>query len=214
MRYIASNAKDKSDSSWILRAGIWTSGALQYDLTGLTKGVQYDLQVRALNADGKGLWSDVFNGHTTPLPPHPPANLAVKPRDLGLGVVWNEPAFPGGVPITHYDVRHIESDATPTEKDSDTNWTTHLGVGTASGDMFTYNIPNLTNGVSYDVQALATNENFTGDWSDTVVATPNVQNVNPAFPTTEDGMRSVLEDAEVGDDVGSRWPPATSTATR
>ena len=103
LRYIASNAADKSHSYWTLNTGIWLAGNLDYDLTGLTRGVEYDLQVRAVSDDGAGLWSDVFNGNTTALPPDPPANLSVNPRDLGLGVVWNEPAFTGGELIT--DVR-------------------------------------------------------------------------------------------------------------
>ena len=79
-----------------------------------------------MSADGAGLWSDVFNGHTTALPPGPPANLSVNPRDLGLGVVWNEPAFTGGLPITRYDLRHIASDATDK---ADNFWVEHSASG-------------------------------------------------------------------------------------
>ena len=123
LRHIASNAADKSHSNWTLNTDIWSAGVLSYDLTGLTRGVEYDLQVRAVSADGAGLWSDVFNGNTTALPPGPPANLSVNPRDLGLGVVWTEPAFTGGELITRYDLRHIASDAT--NKDDDNAWTEH-----------------------------------------------------------------------------------------
>ena len=35
----------------------WTSGALQYTITGLTNGTEYDVQVRALNSNGDGTWS-------------------------------------------------------------------------------------------------------------------------------------------------------------
>ena len=84
LRHISSNAADKSHSNWTLNTGIWSAGVLSYDLTGLTRGVEYDLQVRAVSADGAGLWSDVFNGNTSPLPPGPPANLSVNPRHLGL----------------------------------------------------------------------------------------------------------------------------------
>ena len=110
LRHIASNAADKSHSNWTLDTDIWSAGNLDYVLTGLTRGVEYDLQVRAVSADGAGLWSDVFNGNTTALAPGPPANLSVNPRDLGLGVVWTEPAFTGGELITRYDLRHIASD--------------------------------------------------------------------------------------------------------
>ena len=200
LRYIKSNAADKSHSYWTLNTGIWLAGNLDYVLTGLTKGVEYDLQVRAVSADGAGLWSDVFNGNTTALKPGPPANLSVNPRDLGLGVVWTEPALSGGELITDYDLRHIAS--TATNKDVVGAWTEHTNVGTASGDTFTHNIDGLTNGVSYDVQGRATNSFDTSDWSSSVLGTPHVQNTDAAFPATENGMRSVLEDSEVGDRVG------------
>ena len=200
LRHIASNAADKSHSNWTLGTDIWGSGVLSYDLTGLTRGVEYDLQVRAVSADGAGLWSDVFNGNTTALAPGPPANLSVNPRDDGLGAVWNEPAFTGGELITRYDLRHIASDAT--NKDVDSAWTEDRDVGIANGDLFTHNIENLTNGVSYDVQARATTSVDTSDWSSSVLGTPHVQNTDAAFPATENGMRSVLEDSEVGDRVG------------
>ena len=199
LRYIASDAADKSHSNWTLNTGIWSAGNLSYNLTGLTRGVEYDLQVRAVSAGGAGLWSDVFNGNTTPEPPDPPANLSVSPRDLGLGAVWNEPAFTGGLPITQYDLRHIASDATDK---ADNFWVEHLGVGTASGDTFTHNIEILTNGVSYDVQARATSSAGTSEWSSSVLGTPHVQNTAPAFPS-ETGVREVSEHAEVDDRVGS-----------
>ena len=86
-----------------------------------------------MSADGAGLWSDVFNGNTSPLPPGPPANLSVNPRDLGLGVVWNEPAFTGGLPITEYDLRHIASDATDKDVDNFVGGTPrHRGRATAT----------------------------------------------------------------------------------
>ena len=199
LRHISSNAADKSHSNWTLRTDIWSAGNLDYVLTGLTGGVEYDLQVRAVSADGAGLWSDVFNGNTSPLPPGPPANLSVNPRDLGLGVVWNEPALSGGLPVTEYDLRHIRS--TATDK-ADNFWMEHLDVGIANGDLFTHNIDGLTNGFSYDVQARATTTAGTGEWSSSVLGTPHVQNTDAAFPATENRMRSVLEDSEVGDRVG------------
>ena len=200
LRHIASNAADKSHSNWTLGTDIWSAGNLDYVLTGLTRGVEYDLQVRAVSADGAGLWSAVFNGHTTPLPPGPPANLSVNPRDLGLGAVWNEPALSGGLPVIRYDLRHIRSDATDK---ADNFWVEHSDVGTANGDLFTHNIDGLTNGFSYDVQARATTSAGTGEWSSSVLGTPHVQNTDAAFPATESRMRSVLEDSEVGDRVGT-----------
>ena len=152
-----------------------------------------------MSADGAGLWSDVFNGHTTALAPDPPANLSVNPRDLGLGVVWTEPDFTGGELITRYDLRHIAS-TQPTRRRQRVDRTQRRRD--ANGDTFTHNIGSLTNGVSYDVQARATSSAGTSEWSSSVLGTPHVQNTDAAFPATENGMRSVLEDSEVGDRVG------------
>ena len=201
LRHISSNAADKSHSNWTLNTGIWSAGSLSYVLTGLTRGVEYDLQVRAVSADGAGLWSDVFNGHTTALAPDPPANLSVNPRDDGLGVVWTEPDFTGGELITDYDLRHIAS--TATNKDVDSAWTEHDVAVVAQLDTYSYNIESLTNGVSYDVQARATSSAGTSEWSSSVLGTPHVQNTAPVFPPSETGVREVLENAEVGDRVGT-----------
>ena len=145
LRYISSNAADKSHPNWTLNTGIWLAGSLSYNLTGLTEGVEYDLQVRAVSADGAGLWSDVFNGNTTALRPRPPANLSVNPRDRELGAVWNEPAFTGGLPITQYDLRHIASDRNQQRRRQLRGPNTPTS-GRRVATLFTHNIDGLTNG--------------------------------------------------------------------
>ena len=57
LRHIRSDAADKSDANWTTLSAIWTTGALSYELTGLDRGRSYDLQVRAVNASGAGVWS-------------------------------------------------------------------------------------------------------------------------------------------------------------
>ena len=54
LRYIRSDVPNKVDANWTLQEDIWSSGALQYDLSGLTNGVEYDVQVRAVNVFGDG----------------------------------------------------------------------------------------------------------------------------------------------------------------
>ena len=44
---------------------IWSSGALQYELTGLQRDTSYKVEVRAVNANGDGPWSDPTSGATT-----------------------------------------------------------------------------------------------------------------------------------------------------
>ena len=51
LRYIESAASDKSDVNWTVVDNAWTagSGALSYQIAGLTDGTQYDVQVRAVS---------------------------------------------------------------------------------------------------------------------------------------------------------------------
>ncbi len=62
VRYIRSDATDKADANWTVLDNAWTSGALQYTITGLTNGVEYDVQVRAENSAGPGPWSATETG--------------------------------------------------------------------------------------------------------------------------------------------------------
>jgi hypothetical protein len=41
-----SDVQDRSDASWTVEEDVWSSGALEYTLDGLTNGDRYDLQVR------------------------------------------------------------------------------------------------------------------------------------------------------------------------
>ena len=63
LRHIESAATDKSAANWTVEEDVWTgSGPLEYTLSGLTNGVQYDVQVRAVNAAGDGAWSATAAG--------------------------------------------------------------------------------------------------------------------------------------------------------
>jgi titin len=64
LRYILSDVQDRSDASWTVEEDVWSSGALEYTLDGLTNGDRYDLQVRAVNEAGNGPWS-ATSRHTT-----------------------------------------------------------------------------------------------------------------------------------------------------
>ena len=63
LRHIESAASDKSDANWTVVEDIWTGpGPLRYILTGLTNGIQYDVQVRAVSSAGDGAWSATATG--------------------------------------------------------------------------------------------------------------------------------------------------------
>ena len=51
LRYIKSSAADKSDASWTVVKDVWTAGAggdLEHNIFGLSSGIGYDVQVRAV----------------------------------------------------------------------------------------------------------------------------------------------------------------------
>ena len=59
LRHIETDDDETVDPNWTVVEDVWTtgSGALEYTLTGLTVGTEYDIQVRAVNAVGDGTWS-------------------------------------------------------------------------------------------------------------------------------------------------------------
>ena len=65
LRYIRNDATDKADDKWSEVIGAWSSGDLEYTISGLTNGVAYDVQVRAVNGIDAGPWSARRTG--TPL---------------------------------------------------------------------------------------------------------------------------------------------------
>ncbi len=176
LRYIRSDAPDKSDANWTVRDSVWSSGALRYPLSGLTNGVEYEVQVRAENSVGEGPWSPARTD--TPLTtPGAPSIESVTPGDETLTVVWSAPASDGGRDITGYDLRYIRSDA---PDKADANWTEQYSIWTSGA--LRYPLPGLINGVDYDVQLRAVNALGGGSWSGTGAGTPLT---TPGAPTID-----------------------------
>ena len=58
VRHIETSADETDDANWTVVDDAWTSGALEYAVTGLTNGTEYDVQVRAVDVDDvDGAWS-------------------------------------------------------------------------------------------------------------------------------------------------------------
>ena len=186
-RYIRSDAPDKSDDDWTERDGIWTSGALEYALSGLTNGVRYDLQLRAVTGAGNGPWSAPASATPQTAPDAPTINL-ITVGDGALAVSWSAPDEDGGSAVTSYDARYIRSDAADK---SDASWTERDGIWTSG--VLRYTVDSLTNGVGYDVQVRAVNRAGDGSWSATATATPQTVTDAPAVNliTPGDGALAV-----------------------
>ena len=58
IRYISADADETDPSNWTLLSSVNTGGGLKYTVTGLTDGTEYDVQVRAANSIGSGIWTE------------------------------------------------------------------------------------------------------------------------------------------------------------
>ncbi len=131
LRHIETGAADKSDANWTVKEDVWTtgSGPLQYSLTGLTGGTQYDVQVRAVNAAGESEWSATVTGTTAPpVAPEAPTRLTARVVSGEAQVVlsWTAPTNTGGAPITGYKIEASD--------DGNTSWTeVHTTTGAGAG---------------------------------------------------------------------------------
>ena len=183
LRYIQSDAEDKSDANWTTKTGIWTSGTLEYDLEGLPKGVEHDIEVRAVNKAGEGGWSTTYS--QTPLTaPGAPALESLEEDDEELTATWKAPGDGGGTAIAGYNLRYIETEA---PDKADAHWTEEA-FDMSSTDL-EHTIDNLTNGTEYDVQVQAVNSRGDGLWSGTLQATPRTIPGAPTLNALTPGKR-------------------------
>ena len=71
VRSIRSDATDKADANWRVVHDAWTAGPLTAEIGGLTTDIEYDVQVRAVNAAGDGVWSETKTGKPGDTTTHP-----------------------------------------------------------------------------------------------------------------------------------------------
>ena len=185
LRYIRSDA---TDGVLTERTRFATSDASPFALTGLMEDVQYDLQVRAVNSEGAGPWSDTVIAVKPNVAPAAPASTAVSAGHERLHVGWDRPTT-GSALVQRYDVRSIRTDETDK---ADDKWDVVSPAWSPGGGPLRYTIGNLTNDVSYDVQVRAANATGAGPWFGTTTGTPAIQNQPPSFPS-ETTTRSVQE---------------------
>ena len=154
----------------------WTShahvgAATETAIGGLLEDTEYQVRVRAANAEGTGGWSEIGTGSTRAVnaPGRPLAPTFGDTTATTVVVNWLEPANPGSA-ITDYDVRYREV-TTPLP-----SWTDAGHTGTAR----TVTLTGLTAGASYEVQVLATNAEGDSPWSPSGRATA-AANSAPVF---------------------------------
>ncbi len=129
-----------------------TATSKTFTVTGLTNGLPYTFQVRAVNANGTGALSAVSN---TVIPQGPPGVVAAPTANRGdttASLDWTAPANDGGDPITGYSVQ-VRTGTTVFRTDILT------GTGTST------TVTGLTNGTAYNFRVAATNSLGTGSFS-------------------------------------------------
>ncbi len=140
----------------------------------LVAGVEYQVRVRARYGGWSGPWSEArltVSGEPvaavrsqTPTAPGAPTVTAAAATATTLTVNWSAPAD-GGSPISSYELRYIESEAS---ERADEHWTLQRGL--SAGAPLATVLTGLTDGVSYDIQARAVNAVGVGPWSATRTA--------------------------------------------
>ena len=176
LRYIRSDWDDTVDANWTLLEGMIAIGG-DYVIKGLTNGTTYHVQVRVVNAEGAGPWSERVTRTPAVPPPSVPGPLrvwGVSTSDSSIFFPWDAPGNDGGSAITGYDLRYIRSDR---NYRVDANWTLMEGVSKVA---FAYNLTGLTNGITYHFQMRAANAERAGRWSPRVTVTPGP--VPPSVP--------------------------------
>ena len=177
-RHIPSNLPDKPAAEWSVLEDIWDSGDLELTLTELVKGVNYEIQVRAVNTSGYGPWSTGARETFASAP----GRIEVLPfsDDGAITVTQGKRVDDGGSSLTAYDVRYIRRDA---PDKADANWTLLRNLEpNPIWDTLEYTVSGLTNGVWYDLQGRAVNAVGPGPWSETFEQRPAG---NPSAPVLD-----------------------------
>ena len=99
-----------TNDAWMPNTPFATLNAatLTLEITGLTNGTAYDVQVYAVNAQGNG--NPVMETATPDVPPAAPAAPTIHVGNMWLVVNWAAPTTDnGGTPITGYELQYTSN---------------------------------------------------------------------------------------------------------
>ena len=190
-------------------------------LTGLTAETSYDFQVRAVNLDGDGPWSDSVTLRTAPAPtvPAAPTSFTATAGDGAVMLAWETVSDAGGSAIIEYQYRHAAGTTVP----GSTNWNTVPDSGDSGTDLYderSFTVTSLTNGTEYAFELRAVNAVGGGTKASPVTATPiapplvsnieqSVNNNSSAVLGTTAGSSHDLHQAFTTGAVGARLTSIT-----
>ena len=156
---------EDAGSIYLLPIPRWTvinpsaAGTTSRTVTGLTNGVEYTFQVRAVDDQGAGPPSDIVRA--TPMPaPDAPTNFTATPQDGQVLLSWDNPNDPS---ITRYEYRQAREGS---------GFGQVIGIDGSGKATTEHLVTNLTNGITYTFQVRAVNYFGAGDWSASSTARP------------------------------------------
>lgn len=190
------------------------------EITGLTNGQTYQVQLKAINAQGAGTATTSTSGSPAPAAPSAPSISSVSASGSGqLSVAFTAPTDNGGSTITNYAY----------STDNGLNYTVRNPGSTSSPILIT----GLTNGTGYQIKLKAINTSGQGSASQAATGTPISASV-PGAPTatkarltgadadiyiewtapSSDGGSAITDYViEYSDDAGANWQVATDTVS-
>ena len=188
-------AIDDYDVRYRTGSGNWTEpghGIVRTkDITGLTRGTEYEVAVRAHNTHGEGAWgSATATTHDVPAAPAAPTFSNV--TATGFTASWTAPASDGGSPVTQYQYAYRQSGQAATTFPA-------VGATVTSGPLM-----NLSPLTEYQVRVQARNAVNWSGWSawatvTTLPATPGAPTVTGASVTSVEASWSAVAGADTYD---------------
>ena len=177
--------------SWAAVSGI-AETATSHNVTGKASGTYYYRLVIGTGASALVVGGPVNVTVAEPEDEEPdaPARPNIAEGDEQLTVSWTAPDDNGAV-IDDYDVRYRRTGAT--------SWRTHSFSGTGTRTTIS---SNLVNGVEYEVQVRAHNDEGESDWSKSGKGTPRDEPDAPAKPTVATGTGQLTVSWEAPDNNG------------
>ena len=170
-----------------LASGAETTSAT---VEGLTNGVEYTFQVRAVDFYGGGPPSDI--ARATPMPaPDAPTNFTATAQNSSVQLAWDDPDDSG---ITRYEYRQARGNR---------NFGPATTIRGSSATTTSHTERDLINRRTYRFQIRAVNVYGAGDWSPSLNATPRGPNRTPYFMGGDSVTFTIDENMSQGTPVGS-----------